>query len=713
MRSSARACSTLVLLVPLLIPLPSAGAATTSDGALETSFGKNGRVFVDDGSYSSIDVMPDGRVVVGGSVTARYRIDGSLDPTFGTGGIVADSGGSVDVTADGTVTYLQGQTVRRLTPSGDPDTGFSGDGILTLDDGLGLMDLAVADQGIYVTGMNGGSVVGIYRVTEAGVPDPTFGGGDGLSTVDFSDITTDLVASYSVSVYPDGRSVIGGWAGPQYYQADFMVARFEADGDLDATFDGDGRAITDLGVGDGTAFGGEVTALAGGGVLMCGGVPFWGDMGIVRWTSAGALDTSFGGGDGLATFNGYSDAWREQCRSISVQPDGKLVATGYNGDASGAGWALVARMRPNGTADPTFGGGDGLVVVENRPSQGQLEFFGGAIRPDGRLIVTAAEHGPTEPRIALYGFRLDADPPELAIRGGDTVRTYDVGGDAATDLGSDAAPMTVGAGRIVVPVADGSGGFDLVGRNARTGAELFTIPDGTSPVFAPDGAWLAFARPSANAVYRFDVGTGALTRIARFSGDGVPLSLAVSPDGARVAIGQGIAGRSSDLWLVRSGGGSLRRLTSDGRSWSPSFSPDGRMLTFATARRSDPCATQIRTIGVDGSGGRLLAAGTCARRLSRPVWATSTTVLARWSDADGSVGIRRITVLAGGEVEVTTLAKGEPGVFQVSRTDRLVAWRIPNGSIRLYSLRAGAFTEAPSTDLGGTTITIEDALESL
>ncbi len=59
----------------------------------------------------------------------------------------------------------------------------------------------------------------------------------------------------------------------------------------------------------------------------------------------------------------------------------------------------------------------------------------------------------------------------------------------------------------------------------------------------------------------------------------------LSPDGKRVAVGVGPGrGRASDIWIGELATGELTRLTFDGASMSPVWTPDGTRVTFSTPR---------------------------------------------------------------------------------------------------------------------------------
>lgn len=81
------------------------------------------------------------------------------------------------------------------------------------------------------------------------------------------------------------------------------------------------------------------------------------ELALVKLTADGALDTSFGGGDGIATLNGEVGGSGELWRGIAIQPDGKIVVSGVVEDEITATDRdiAVARFTIDGALDATFG----------------------------------------------------------------------------------------------------------------------------------------------------------------------------------------------------------------------------------------------------------------------------------------------------------------------------------------------------------------------
>jgi uncharacterized delta-60 repeat protein len=358
------------------------------DGALDPAFGAGGRVttsfFGVFDQAAAVAIQPDGKIVVAGvayrSVTnsefalARYTPDGSLDPTFGTGGrATADFFASYDeavalaLQPDGRL-VVAGYTysgphvlfaLARFDASGALDGTFGSGGKTTADfpGAFGAQDLASAlalqSDGKIVAGGIAADDFALARFNPDGSADLAFGV-DGM-------VTTDFLGSYDaisgLRVQPDGKIVAAGVAVLYISQQDivdyeFALARYNVDGSLDTDadadpathFDGDGKTMTDFS----TPPGGNVqndrafaVVLQPDGKIVAAGVGGRGatgpgaDFALARYNADGSLDASFGsGGKVLTDFAGGADA----AFAVALQTDGKIVAAG---SAGGADFALA------------------------------------------------------------------------------------------------------------------------------------------------------------------------------------------------------------------------------------------------------------------------------------------------------------------------------------------------------------------------------------
>jgi uncharacterized delta-60 repeat protein len=180
---------------------------------------------------------------------------------------------------------------------------------------------------------------------------------------------TDTDRCTAITVDGFNRPVIVGYADTAGPYAAFVVRLRESNGGYDTTFSTDGRfSLQSLVgfIGLDTRFA-DVEIDSAGRVLACGTVERDGEqnMLVMRFTTGGALDTSFNGiGYREIDFNG-AGADDDTCDAMLRLPDGRIVLAGTtNGAFSGdRGYGLV-RLLENGSPDPTFTA-DGRVFLSD------------------------------------------------------------------------------------------------------------------------------------------------------------------------------------------------------------------------------------------------------------------------------------------------------------------------------------------------------------
>ena len=248
------------------------------DGTPDAAFGLNGRVsFPLTGIYdfraSDIAIQPDGKLVVAGyrristrmSFVARFNTDGTLDSTFGFNGLLTmdnsesanDEFLSVDVLDDGSIVaggygkngLLDYPLIVKLTPLGVPDVSFDGDGILvpTLSCSearvhcLAAVGQTVVAGGSRYTGISTTSDYFLILLDDTGALDPTFGTlGEEVTDVDADDYIRDLI------LLSDGRFAVAGYTGNMTNGVgyiDFLTSVHTSNGALYSPFGGNGYAI--------------------------------------------------------------------------------------------------------------------------------------------------------------------------------------------------------------------------------------------------------------------------------------------------------------------------------------------------------------------------------------------------------------------------------------------------------------------------------------
>ncbi|MGH2733731.1 MAG: delta-60 repeat domain-containing protein, partial [Actinomycetota bacterium] len=182
-----------------------------------------------------------------------------------------------------------------------------------------------------------------------------------------------------VVLQPDGKIVAAGLAtvNPAISDYDSAVVRYNPDGSLDTTFDGDGKVTHSIGPDYDEA---RSVALQPDGKIVAAGVASNGldfDFALLRYNPDGTLDTGFDGDGVVTTAIGGS---HDVARSVALQPDGKILASGY-AQLTNRDFAFV-RYHPDGTLDTTFSG-DGKVTVD---LGGADVVWGVAVQPDQKIV---------------------------------------------------------------------------------------------------------------------------------------------------------------------------------------------------------------------------------------------------------------------------------------------------------------------------------------
>jgi uncharacterized delta-60 repeat protein len=328
-------------------------ARYTANGALDRTFDGDGKVTTDFGGNdgaSDVAVQRDGKIVAVGRASqdfalARYRRDGSLDPTFGVGGKVMTA-------------FLPGSN------------------------GVASAVLLRAD-GKIVVGGSSASEFALARYLSDGALDPSFGNGGRVITP----ISSANDHPFDLAVQSDGKLVAAGWSfqggGPH-----IALARYNRDGSLDTSFDGDGIVVAPF-----RSAAAHLLVQRDGKLLVAG----LGE--LIRFTADGSLDRSFGG-------DGRAQAGDVGAFEAAIQPDGKILVIGTVSPGrfptSDFG---VARLTAEGRLDTTFGR-DGSVVTAFSPGSDD-QALDGVLLPDGKLVVSGMtsstrETGPRDFAVARY-----------------------------------------------------------------------------------------------------------------------------------------------------------------------------------------------------------------------------------------------------------------------------------------------------------------------
>ena len=195
----------------------------------------------------------------------------------------------------------------------------------------------------------GGALVVIIATASPGAAapgdlDPSFGR-DGKVTTDFAGGGDQAQA---VAIQGDGKIVAAGIDRNLSGVGDFALARYNPDGSLDTTFDTDGLVTTDF---IGQTDQAYAVAIQGDGKIVAAGRAFLGstreEFALARYNPDGSLDTTFDG-DGKVTTD--FAAFNDNARAVVIQGDGRIVAAGF-AVVSGTNDFALARYNTDGSLD--------------------------------------------------------------------------------------------------------------------------------------------------------------------------------------------------------------------------------------------------------------------------------------------------------------------------------------------------------------------------
>jgi uncharacterized delta-60 repeat protein len=402
----------LALVTLSLVLTPKFISAQTLPGTLDPSFGTGGMVttfFGGDGLNGdeghAIVVQTNGKLVVAGITTnlddttdfglARYNSNGTLDGTFGTGGKVKttfadfDGARALALQSDGKivaagytiVNSLPNFALARYNSNGTLDATFGVGGMVITQLGgpAQVFGVAIQSDGKIVAAgfahVNADFDFALARYNSNGTLDTTFGTGGKKKTA-FG--VPSVAQGNSVTIQRDGKIVVTGLTVVNNL-ANFALARYNSNGTLDATFGTGGKAVTNFGADD-RAFS---AALQTDGKIVAAGMT-GNDFALARYNTNGTLDGTFGtGGKVITDFAGANDI----ALGVAIRSDGKIVAVGRTFAFPRPAFA-VARYNSNGTLDPVFGSG-GKTSTSFVGSLGE-QAFSVAIQPDGKAVVAGS-----------------------------------------------------------------------------------------------------------------------------------------------------------------------------------------------------------------------------------------------------------------------------------------------------------------------------------
>jgi len=409
-------------------------------GSLDTTFGESGKVVTSIGSGNSqalaLGIQSGGKIVAAGRsfnstgnkndfALVRYNANGTLDTTFGTGGIVTTSIGTVNdeafalvIKSDDSIVVAgssyNGSSKKydfalvKYNANGTLDTTFGTGGIVTtsigsINDYAHALRIQPSDNKIVVAGYSFNSTSNKYdlalvRYNADGSLDTTFNAaGTKPGTV-----TTSIIGSINdfaddLRIQPDGMIVAAGYSYSSSSKCNFALLRYNVNGTLDTGF-GTGGIVT-TSVGSGYDYAHALVIESDDKIVVAGsssnGSSY--NFALVRYNANGTLDTGFGTG-GIVTSpvgSGFASAY-----ALGIDTDGRLLAAGYSDNGSNYDFALV-RYNANGTLDTGFGTG-GIVTTPVGSSDDYAFALG--IQSDGGIVVAGSSYNGNNSDFALVRY---------------------------------------------------------------------------------------------------------------------------------------------------------------------------------------------------------------------------------------------------------------------------------------------------------------------
>ena len=352
------------LLFPITIGMFPA-CLVAQDGILDSTFGINGVVVTDingfDNFVTSSAFQNDGKILVTGIINngpvkdfivARYNINGFLDSTFGVNGIVTtDVNGFNDVS-----TAISTQSNGKILVSGNSGNGINDD-------------------------------FSVVRYNNNGSLDNSFG----INGKVITPIGTMHDRSFNILVQQDDKFIVTGNI-ENGLDNDFALVRYNSNGSVDSLFGLNGVVITDyFGFND---YAKSSTLQNDGKILVVGYNKHSSGFGnekimMTRYNTDGTIDSTFGI-NGIVITELYNSYFYTFPNDIKVQPNGKILVTGYTHTSSTIPQAFLVRYNSNGSQDTPFF----LDPIISSSNISPMSGTSIAVQVDGKIIVSSMQLGP-------------------------------------------------------------------------------------------------------------------------------------------------------------------------------------------------------------------------------------------------------------------------------------------------------------------------------
>ncbi len=328
-----------------------------ADGSLDSTFSTDGKVttsfFTEDDFGFDMALQSDGKIVVVGYTfhtsynhdvfaIARYNTDGTLDNTFGNGGLATLSLGNIFQRAYGVAIQPDGKIVVV---------------------GTAQFNSSSADYQCLVG-----------RFNTNGTLDLTFSS-DGYTNFNLAGSGFDTNIN-DVAIQADGKILIGGSV-QNAAGNNVCIVRLNTNGSFDNSFDDNGYLVTDFLYFDSAL---KIALQSDGKIVMCGS--FDNKTGLVRYNTNGSIDSTFSD-DGITTVNIGTAG--NHARALAIQTDGRIVTAGISVNGTTNYCFTLARFLSDGSPDVSL---NNVGWAQQCLTSTTMFATDIALQPDGKILIT-------------------------------------------------------------------------------------------------------------------------------------------------------------------------------------------------------------------------------------------------------------------------------------------------------------------------------------
>ena len=291
---------------------------------------------------------------------------------------------------------------------------------------------------------SGNYAFAVARYNAAGSLDSTFGTNGSTRTFISGGNSNDDEA-YSLAIQSDGKIVVAGYSCDGSHDA-FAVARYDATGSLDSTFGTNGSTRTFISGGNSTYDLAYSVAIQSDGKIVAAGYSYDGSgyaFAVARYNATGSLDPTFNTTGTVRTFISGGNSDDDEAHSVAIQSDGKIVAAGYSYDGSGGAFAVV-RYNTNGSLDNTFGTNGSTRTFISGGNSNDDEAYSLAIQSDGKIVAAGYSYDGSGYAFAVARYNADGSRDSTLFGSNGSTRSFISGGNSTYDLAYSVAIQSDG-----------------------------------------------------------------------------------------------------------------------------------------------------------------------------------------------------------------------------------------------------------------------------